>query len=366
MPPPPSTISGSRKRSRAALEPRAGGAHEERGARSARRSSSMAALLRKQCSTFSLVQRGPTCYMAATTLVIGRALLPHIEHAGLREFVLRSQGHADDEALPPEAAPACPRVPDAVGQFYFQYWHMWRAREVRNGVPVRHRDVFRRPMLRRSGEGGIACGFLSAMLWTAFRRGHLHVEVVATPRPRVGHRMVVAGNDGQPWFGSTGTVVDVDERKSTMRLRMERPGGATHVEVPFHAGRSAQTGMAYPFPEPASVARDAWTRTLLTTVYFSPEERLEYVALLHALPAVLAHARRARLRVLAMLVNVPDHVVAMFPCPTFPYGWMVCNTWPRMRNRCQTFPAFVRDMKRRGILDGGIRGASLLYAVRPP
>jgi hypothetical protein len=47
-----------------------------------------------------------------------------------------------------------------------------------------------------------------------------------------------------------------------------------------------------------------------------------------------------------MIMAVPRHALAAFPCVTFAHGWMFCNTWNGERAQCQTLAELTADLLR--------------------
>lgn len=94
---------------------------------------------------------------------------------------------------------------------------------------------------------------------------------------------------------------------------------------------------------------------------FFQDEPLTYIAFWKALPDIPVYARASRLRVLGMFVTVPGHVIAAFPCPKFPNGWMFCNSWSTFNRKCYDFHLFFNEMRSKGLTNGGIPSVGILY-----
>lgn len=70
------------------------------------------------CNSFSLTQRGGTCYMAAATLLFGRVAMKYTKESGLRHFVRRSMANAWDDAQGTSTEVQCPLIPKEIRQYY--------------------------------------------------------------------------------------------------------------------------------------------------------------------------------------------------------------------------------------------------------
>jgi hypothetical protein len=318
--------------------------------------------LRQRCTTFATSQRGPTCYMAAATLVFGRTLLKRAPQPDIRHYVLRAQAQAWDDALGPEERDTCPRIPESVRRYYERIY--FYVEQYMKGTPfhalIEHRDVYRtkRPNALVLGDGGVPDFFLSALLWAAFQKEHAHRSVPPVAVPKEGDAVrVTRPRDHR--LHQIGRIVDVDLLQQGAFVQFD--------DGPVEAlGFLSFTidGVAYPIPAPPHAEELPRTcKTLLVHVPFRPP--LALLFLRKALAGIEPLALRSGFRVIAMIVNVQNgqdrrHAIAAFPCVAFPLGWMFCNSWAKGSDaRCQTFGDLQLDLYSRQFLD--VISVNVLY-----
>jgi len=314
--------------------------------------------MKLNCRTFSLLQRGPTCFMASATLIVGRTLLPLIKKKNIRNFILRSHAEEWDEAYGPEGDATCPNIPASIRKYYFRYSSLLSINpSVPSGTTFLHSHVNNQDEYVRTFYGGHPGPFLSSLLWASFTASHGHVDARGRGIWCVGEEVTVV-RPRERSFAKCGRVVSVNEKTQTATLHMMET--AALEDHPFYSLRSNTNGSMYPFPEPLPFYRGSRMKTLLACFFFQ-DEPLTYIALWKALPDIPVYARASRLRVLGMFVTVPGHVIAAFPCPKFPNGWMFCNSWSTFNRKCYDFHLFFNEMRSKGLTDGGIPSVGILY-----
>ena len=297
--------------------------------------------LHQRCTTFATAQRGGVCYMSAATLIVGRTLLPRVHPQEIRNYVLLTQAQAWDAALGPEDAARCPRIPYAVRRYYERvYTFLHSVHAGRDEYLMQHKDIHRvpRPHSLDFANGGQSDLYLSAILWAAFQKEHIQNNVPPVPPPAVGNTVrIVRPNDAR--LQQLGRIVRIDPIQQGALVQFS--------DGPPEALRFSSftvDGRTYPLPGPPPVGDLPRTcKTLLVKMPCKPA--LTWLAFRLVLPTIEPLALRNGYRVLAMIVAVPRHALAAFPCVTFTHGWMFCNTWRGGEHaRCQTLEELKADL----------------------
>lgn len=132
------------------------------------------AIQKNKCDTFTLQQRGKTCYMAASTLMFGRVVIPYVSNVEdpIKLYVRRSMANLWDDAQGPLSS-SCPRIPLRIRQFYtmLRYFENHETYPVLPNLPyVLERkdfsyaeDVYE----RISMQGGVSHLFFVSMCWAS-------------------------------------------------------------------------------------------------------------------------------------------------------------------------------------------------------
>ena len=141
-----------------------------------RRLERIAFKLSDKCNTFSLEQRGATCYMAAATLMFGRVAMKYAASLDVKQYVRRSMANLWDEAQGDKEHEVCPNIPLDVRRRYLTLYEM-RNKIFENsttsplGVTLLLEDVDLSGPPPSSGKGFLSGGkaplFATALFWAA-------------------------------------------------------------------------------------------------------------------------------------------------------------------------------------------------------
>jgi hypothetical protein len=295
--------------------------------------------------------------MSAATLVVGRTMLKQVRSQEIRNYILFTQAQSWDDALGPETNNHCPRVPYSVRRYYERIHTYFAVVTQRTLHPlIEHKDIYRvpRPMSLILGNGGTADVFLSAILWAAFQKDHAHSSIPHVPEPKVGDTVrVVRPKD--PRLHQMGRIVSVSEAHQGAMVKFV---DGSPEALSFNS--FTVNDVMYPFPGPPPLVNLPKTcKTVLVKMLLEPALTLLKFKL--ALPSVEHVALKNGYRVLAMIVKVPRHAIAAFPCVTFrDSGWMFCNTWRDGEGaRCQTLEQLGADLGSRQMAI--VENVSVLY-----
>lgn len=315
----------------------------------------VAASLRKRCSSFATDQRGPRCFMAAATLIVGRCLLNRIEKPEIRNYILQAQGQDWESAHGDVENHMCPLLPSSI-RIYYERMYFYMNYVYTKGQLLEHKTVSRSQGMGVSFEGGHAAMFTSCLLWAAFGRGHAHIVLWEVPIPTVGEEVVIT-RPKDARLDQTGVVEKVDVTRQGAMIRF--PDNERLEALRFQS--FATEAGVYPIPYPPDASSIPKTcNTLMTTVSC----RIPFSQLQSALSTLQPYGTKFGYAVLAAIVHVRKHVIASFPCLD---GWIFCNTWRHGSSaRCQTLNELVKDLTRLNeetVKDGVLR-LSILYRKR--
>lgn len=316
----------------------------------------VAASLRKRCSNFATDQRGPTCFMAAATLIVGRCLLNRIEKSEIRNYILHAQGQDWESAHGDVDDHMCPRLPSSI-RTYYERMVFYMKNTYARGELLEHKTIYRsQRMMGVSFKGGHAAMFTSSILWAAFGKAHAHIVVSEVPIPTIGEEVVIT-RPKDVRLDQTGVVEKVDVKRKGAMIRFadsERPEALRFQSFATRFG-------VYPIPFPPDASSIPKTcNTLMTTVTC----HIPFHELASVLATLQPYGSKSGYTVLAVILHVRKHVIASFPCLT---GWIFCNTWKHGSSaRCQTLPELAMDLLRLkdGTAEDGVLGLSILYRKR--
>ena len=169
--------------------------------------------------------------------------------------------------------------------------------------------------------GGSPSRFLSAILWACFKSEHVLLREPLVVRPNVGDSAIIS-KDGDKRYQDSGIIVSMNMKRMSASVKFD---DSDNIERFRFSNFQNFDNERYPFPSPPhySTLPDG-CKTLNQVIH------LEDTLTLSQFAVALLHRRDEsyeKLRVIGMLLMLPQHAVAAFPCPSLVGGWIYCNSW---------------------------------------
>lgn len=256
------------------------------------------------CDELSIPAHGPSCYITSSTLLVARTLLHMIEDEKIRQYLVDAYHGQMDKSMGP-VEENCPNIPHTIRQLYknmssahakhkkTKHSRLIRYHQVATAQPADHSTED--PIQLDRGVGGWHHWYLSSILFAEFKDKHIFIR--ASTNFILNTQMLLL-----PDF-----KIYTDNGYETINH---------HVRFAFHD----------PCPTVSTEAR----MTNETDVYDGPIA-ISWSQFEPYMNDLLRRVKvQNRWKLLGALIEVPEHVLAAFPCKG---SWMFCDNY--FHKRCK-------------------------------
>jgi hypothetical protein len=302
--------------------------------------------------------------MSAATLLVARSFMPQLKKKVVREYLLLAQAQDWDRSYGPEDDVQCPLVPLPIRHEYAKLYHYQMKQGVNNKFLTHEFMINKKDTLVPLALGGQGGSFTSALMWAGFGNTHAHQSSSSIQSPDEEDTITFI-HPSDPNFNTTGRILKNDFKTGELHIRVNN--NVIKYKGPTNSLLVNGRG-TYPIQlPPHTMDIPPEVNTIVHDTHFSFGIRI--LLLEKQLESIVILGRQLGYNVKGMILGFrgertrSGHAVAAFPCPSFPNGWMFCNTWKGDFGGCVSL-AELEDELKEELGDVRIEQISILYARR--